>query len=172
MKFFSLFILGIILALPLCLSAQTMPPRIFFSDLESGPNVGGQKDHGVWVTIWGKGFGAQRGSSTVTVGGGEAADYPIWSDGKITFQLGPAAKTGEIIVNVVNVSPVTQKGKDGSHASTGVSSSAVPSNGLPFVVRAGRIFFVALNGSDHQRGSLDAPWITEYTGSARVNVSG
>jgi hypothetical protein len=142
MKLSSLLILRIILALPLCLSAQTMPPRIFFSDLESGPNIGGHNNHGLWVTIWGKGFGATRGSSTVTVGGGEAADYPIWSDSKITFQLGLAAKTGEIVVNV--------REKNGSRAS----------NGLPFVVRAGKIFFVALNGSDRQRGSLDAPWRT------------
>ena len=79
--------------------AQT-PPRIFFSDLESGPNIGGQKNQGVWVTIWGKGFGAERGASTVTIGGGAAAEYPIWTDTKITFQLGPAAKTGDIVVSV------------------------------------------------------------------------
>src|SRR5690349_16020405 len=151
MKFFSLFIFGIILALPLHLLAETLPPRIFFSDLESGPNIGGQNNHGVWVTIWGKGFGATRGSSTVTVGGGEAADYPIWSDSKITFQLGPAAKTGEIVVNVVNVSPVTQKGKDGGRAGSGMPSVHLQSNGLPFFVRAGKIFFVAVNGSDRQR---------------------
>src|SRR5437899_3112864 len=127
MKFFSAFILGIIFAVPLSLSAQTTPPRIFFSDLESGPNIGGHNNHGLWVTIWGKGFGATRGSSTVTVGGGEAADYPIWTDSKITFQLGPAAKTGEIVVNVA----ATQKGKDGGRASTGVPSNSVPSNAAP-----------------------------------------
>src|SRR3954451_1800017 len=75
-------------------------PRIFFSDLESGPNVGGQKNLGVWVTIWGQGFGMERGASTVTIGGGAAAEYPIWTDIKITFQLGPAAKTGDIVVSV------------------------------------------------------------------------
>ncbi|HZI56108.1 MAG TPA: IPT/TIG domain-containing protein, partial [Verrucomicrobiae bacterium] len=94
MKSFVLFILSLLLALPL--SAQ--PPRIFFSDLESGPNIGGQSNHGVWVTIWGKGFGAERGKSSVTIGGGAAGGYPIWTDTKITFQLGPAAKTGEIVV--------------------------------------------------------------------------
>jgi hypothetical protein len=31
------------------------PWLFIFSDLESGPNVGGQKNLGVWVTIWGKG---------------------------------------------------------------------------------------------------------------------
>src|SRR5438309_11993007 len=106
MKFASLFVMGIILAvLPLESRAQTAPtaaiqPRIFFSDLESGPNIGGQKNLGVWVTIWGKGFGAERGASTVTIGGGAAAEYPIWGDSKITFQLGRAAKTGDIVVTV------------------------------------------------------------------------
>ena len=70
------------------MSAQAAPPRIFFSDLESGPNTGGQNNNGVWVTIWGKGFGATQGTSTVTVGGGAVANYPLWSDGKIIFQLG------------------------------------------------------------------------------------
>src|SRR5215831_12713935 len=107
MRFTSLFVIGTILAVPLGLRAQSTPsnslpnisPSIFFSDLDSGPNTGGQKNRGAFVTIWGNGFGAQRGSSTVTVGGGAAADYPIWTDTKITFQLGSAAKTGDIVVS-------------------------------------------------------------------------
>src|SRR5579864_4078039 len=141
MRFVSLFVIGTFLVVCLGLSAQsTLLPRIFFSDLESGPNIGGQKNRGVWVTIWGKGFGAARGSSTVTIGGGAAADYPIWSDTKITFQLGPRAKTGPIVVNL--------KGKNAKSAS----------NGLPFTVRKGKIYFVAVNGSDYRKGSFEAPW--------------
>ncbi len=55
------------------LFAQVPQPQIFFSDLESGPNVGGQGGNGAFVTIWGKGFGATQGTSSVTVGGGAAA---------------------------------------------------------------------------------------------------
>ncbi len=145
MKLYSLFVLGIIAALAQDQFAQTgaqslhpSPPRIFFSDLESGPNTGGQNNRGVWVTIWGKGFGAERVSSTVTVGGGAAAEYPIWTDTKITFQLGPAAKSGQIVVNKRD-------------ASSG-------SNGIPFTVRPGKIFFVAVNGSDRHNGSFALPW--------------
>ena len=61
MRFASLFLLGAFLVICVELDAQSTPgtpPSIFFSDLESGPNVGGQKNHGVWVTIWGKGFRA------------------------------------------------------------------------------------------------------------------
>src|SRR5712671_5156045 len=136
MKLLSLCVAALLLALILrpSLAGQggsvaqiQIPPRIFFSDLESGPNTGGQNNHGVWVTIWGKGFGAERGKSTVTVGGGEAADYPIWTDTKITFQIGPAAKTGDIVVSVRAEGERTR-------------SEPAPrsGNGLPFVVRAGK----------------------------------
>jgi hypothetical protein len=120
-------------------SAQIAPPRIFFSDLESGPSTGGQNNNGVWVTIWGKSFGATQGTSTVTVGGGAVASYPLWSDGKIIFQLGLAAKTGSIIVNVPGIGA---------------------SNGLPFTVRAGNVFFVATTGNDANTGSFTSPWKT------------
>lgn len=121
------------------LFAQTAPPRIFFSDLESGPNSGGENGKGAWVTIWGKGFGATQGTSTVTVGGGLVNNYPAWSDGKIIFQLGSNAATGNIVVNV---------------AGTGAS------NGLPFTVRAGNIYFVASTGNDNNAGTAAAPWQT------------
>jgi hypothetical protein len=137
MKFSSAF-LFLFLAIPLGLSAQA--PRIFFSDLESGPNIGGQANKGVWVAIWGKGFGNERGGSTVTVGGGAAAAYPVWTDSKIIFQLGLAAKTGNIVVKL--------KGNSGTRAS----------NGVPFTVRAGKIYFVGVHGSDRRRGTYDAPW--------------
>lgn len=122
----------------LLLCAQSAP-RIFYSDLESGPNTGGQNNKGAFVTIWGKGFGATQGTSAVTVGGGAVDNYPLWSDGKIIFQLGAAAVTGNIVVNV---------------------AGAGASNGLPFTVRAGNIFFVATTGNDANTGSFAAPWKT------------
>jgi hypothetical protein len=154
MKFASLFFIGTFLVISPGLRAQsapTVPPSIFFSDLESGPNYGGQKNHGVWVTIWGKGFGAERGKSTVTIGGGPAADYPIWTDTKITFQLGSSARTGDI---VVNVRAKAERSRRNGQAVNGNS------NGLPFTVRKGKIYFVAANGSDWSNGSLAKPWKT------------
>jgi hypothetical protein len=118
-----------------------MPPRIFFSDLESGPNTGGKDNKGVWVTIWGKGFGAQRGRSAVTIGGVNAADYPLWSDSRITFQLGRSARSGDIVVQV-----------------NGPKNRKLLSNGVPFTVRKGKIYFVARNGSDWNRGTYAKPW--------------
>ncbi|MGZ4897578.1 MAG: IPT/TIG domain-containing protein, partial [Candidatus Angelobacter sp.] len=168
-------------AVPSCIG-QTTPPRIFFSDLESGPNIGGQKNHGVWVTIWGKGFGAERGGSTVTVGGGAAAEYPIWTDTKITFQLGPATKTGDIVVSVQakaaraasvggsnGGSNINTSNKSGPAITPG-SGGKVLSNGIPFTVRPGKIFFVALNGSNRQKGSLEAPWKTIVHAKDRMSA--
>ena len=66
-------------------------PRIFYSDLDSGPNSGGEKNGGAYVTIYGKGFGATQGASFVTIGAGRAVAYPVWTDSKIAFQIGASA---------------------------------------------------------------------------------
>jgi len=114
--------------------------RLFFTDLISGPNTGGQNGRGAFVTAYGNGFGATRGTSTVTVGGGAADNYPVWTDTKVTFQLGAAAQTGNIVVNV------TSKGA---------------TNPLPFTVRSGNIFFVSSTGGDDTHaGSYASPWAT------------
>jgi hypothetical protein len=113
--------------------------RLFFSDLVSGPSTGGQDGKGAFVTLYGNGFGATRGASTVTVGGGAADSYPVWTNTKITLQLGAAAKTGDLLVHV---------------ASTGTS------NALPFTVRAGNIYFVTSKGDDGAAGTFAAPWKT------------
>ena len=110
------------IALPLC--AQNAPV-LFFSDLTSGPNSGGENGKGAFVTIYGNHFGATQGTSTVTVGCGSVDSYKLWSDKKIIVQLGGNAKTGDIVVTVPSVGA---------------------SNGIPFTVRAGNIFF--LNGAN------------------------
>ncbi|HEX7671351.1 MAG TPA: choice-of-anchor Q domain-containing protein [Polyangiaceae bacterium] len=112
---------------------------LFFTDLTSGPNHGGQNDKGAFVTVWGNGFGDTPGTSTVTIGDGAADNYPIWTNGKITFQLGAAAASGNIVVHV---------------------SGKGDSNGLPFTVRPGNIYFVTSSGSDSNSGSYASPWKT------------
>lgn len=114
-------------------------PRIFYSDLDSGPSAGGQNNQGAFVTIYGNGFGGSRGSSFVSVGGGKADNYRIWTNTKIAFQLGSSAKSGEIVVH-------------GDRIGT--------SNGVPFVVRPGKIYFVATSGKDTNSGGFTSPWRT------------
>ena len=127
--------------------AQATMPRVFYTDLTSGPNSGGQNNKGVFVTAYGSGFGASQGSSVVTIGGAAADNYPYWSDTKITFQLGSAAVTGKIVVSV--------NGKN--------------SNAITFTVRAGNIYFVSPTGSDSANGSYATPWQTlQHAQSAAV----
>jgi len=108
-------------------------PRIFFSDLDSGPSTGGKDGKGVFVTVYGGGFGSVRGGSTITVGGGSVDNYLVWNDSKVAFQLGSAAQNGDIVVH-------------NTHGD---------SNGVPFVVRNGRILFVAPDGTGD--GSFSSP---------------
>ena len=98
-KFLSIAIMTLVVCSTAVL-AQSSTPRLFYSDLESGPNTGGQNNNGAFVTLWGKGFGASQGTSSVTVGGGAVAAYELWSDGKIIVQLGAGATTGNIVVKV------------------------------------------------------------------------
>ncbi len=96
--------------------------------------------------VYGKRFGAQRGSATVTVGGGEVASYRIWGQQNavtkyldlIVVQLGANAKTGDLVVHTPNGD----------------------SNPIPFVVRPGNLYFVSPSGSDSNPGTFDRPWAT------------
>ncbi len=130
---------------------NVLAPRIFFTDIISGPNTGGQDNLGAFITIWGKGFGASKGSSTVTIGGQEAAKYVIWGENNgiardldmIVVQPGPNARNGNIVVTV----------------------NGRASNFLPFTVRSGQIYFVipgAANASDSNSGAYAAPFKTIY----------
>jgi len=128
--------ISLFLIVPFARAAQ---PTAIFTDVQSGPNAGGQNNQGAIVTIYGFGFGSARGSSTLTIGGAQPAAYLLWSDGKISFQVGNSAITGNIVVNV---------------------AGAGASNAMPFTVRSGRIFFVAPGGADANSGSFTAPWAT------------
>lgn len=139
MHVFTLFTLVVVSLFSATSSAATTP-HIFYSDLQSGPNSGGQNNQGVFVTIFGVGFGASQGNSQVTIGGGAAANYPLWSDSKIVFQLGPNASTGNIVVHI--------------------GGSKTKSNGIRFTVRSGNIYFVSPNGNDAANGSYFSPWKT------------
>ena len=96
-KFLTIAIMMVVVSSTAML-AQSSTPQLFYSDLESGPNTGGQNNNGAFVTLWGKGFGTSQGTSTVTVGSGAVAAYQLWSDGKIIVQLGTGATSGNIMV--------------------------------------------------------------------------
>ncbi len=118
-------------------------PVLFFSDITSGPNAGGVNGDGAFVTIYGNFFGTAQGSSTATAGGGAMVNCQVWGQAwlwyqKIACQLGPNAKSGDLVVTV----------------------NGLASNGLAFAVNPGNIYFVATGGSDSNPGTFDQPWAT------------
>jgi hypothetical protein len=115
----------------------TNGPALFFTDLISGPKTGGENNNGAYITIYGMGFGATQGTSTVTVGGGLVNNCPIWGATwqwyqKTVCQLGSLTATGNIVVTV----------------------SGNASNTLPFTVRSGNIFCVSTAGNDGNAGTF------------------
>ena len=132
-------------------NAALAPLRLFFTDIESGLNTGGQDDLGAFISIWGEGFGATRGTSTVTIGGTEVARYVIWG------QDNGIARGLDLIV--------VQPGSSVTSGSIVVTVNGQASNALPFTVRSGQIYFVipgALNADDANPGTYAAPFKTLY----------
>lgn len=123
-------------------------PRILYTDILSGPNTGGENNNGTYLTLFGRGFGVSQGSSTVTINNVPVAAYKVWSDSKIAVQPGSAVSSGPIRV-IVN----------------GQASNA----DISFTVRPGKIFFVALNGSDSTGvvGDISRPFRHAQTTFAR-----
>jgi hypothetical protein len=124
------------------------PPAIFFSDLISGPNSGGENVDGfsgAYVTLYGNFLGESRGASAVTWNGlnclrvVSSGESWLWYQ-KIVVQLGSGcvAGPGKFVVTTVN----------------GIS------NGVQFSVNSGHIYFVSTSGSDSNNGSFARPWLT------------
>lgn len=124
---------AVVTVLALVFSAAATPapvlaaPRIFYTDITSGPNTGGEGNDGTYLTLFGNGFGVSRGSSTVTVGGGQVARYIVWTDEKVSVQIGHNAATGPIVLTTV----------DGSATARDT-----------FTVRPGNFYFISLTGDD------------------------
>lgn len=138
------FALLIIVLLAGATVALAQAPALFFTDLTSGPATGGENGNGAYVTLYGERFGATQGASTVSLNGSTAALRVVswggtWLDyQKIVVQVMSGASSGNLVVTV----------------------NGLPSNGLPFTVRSGNIFFISTSGSDSNNGSFASPWKT------------
>lgn len=106
-------------------------PVVFFTDLTSGPNTGGEGNNGAYLTIYGGHFGSSRGNSAVTINGAPVAQYILWSETKIGLQVGHVS-SGPIVVTV-----------DG-HASNATET---------FTARAGNIYYIGSAVDDSAPGS-------------------
>lgn len=114
-------------------------PKIFYTDILTGPNIGGENNNGAYLTLFGSGFGATRDSSRVTINDVPVADYKQWSDTKITIQPGEKVTSGAIKVTVLGASSNTDH---------------------RFTVTPGNIYFVSLNGKDSRgrAGDINRPF--------------
>jgi len=136
---------ALLFQIPTCSAQSALPaPAIFYTDLISGPNVGGESVSGfagAYVTLYGNFFGSSQGTSTVTWNGITPSCLRVVSWGvpymwyqKIVVQLGPncANGTGNFVVTV------------GGNAS----------NGKSFTVQAGKIYCVSPSGNDNNSGTF------------------
>jgi hypothetical protein len=140
---------------------QAPPPALFFSDLTNGPATGNSdstfsSNGGVYVTLYGNFFGT---SPTVTLNGASClviVSPPatwMWYQ-KMTVQLKSTCTSGNFAV----------------------TTPSGTSNGLPFAVNTGKIYYVSTSGSDSSgNGSFSAPWATlpyavQTTGTTAGNV--
>lgn len=147
-KFLGRFLLMIpFLVIFLIPSITLADPVILYTDILSGPNTGGENNNGAYLSIFGKGFGTTRGTSTVTINGVEVAAYKQWGAPSkvydshgiqvITVQPGPNVLSGSIVVTV--------NGEKSNSNQT-------------FTVQSGKIFFTDYaNGNDMNDGSINSP---------------
>lgn len=139
---YSLFLTILLFVFP---ASGLAGPRIFYTDITNGPNTGtNDGPGGCYVTIFGKGFGSTKGSSTVTIGSGEVGAYKYWSDNKVSVQLGSSNTSGNIVLSISE------------------GSAIAPDT---FTVRPGDIYFVSLNGIDSDgsgavRNDISKPYRT------------
>ena len=157
-----LFSLLIILAFAAVGKALTPAPAIFFPDITSGPNSGGESVasggttySGAYVTIYGNNFGATQGSGTITLNGANCLRVISWGTPwlwyqKISVQLGPSCSSGNLTV----------------------TTSAGASNGVPFAVRSGNIYCISAGGSDSASGKCPSSCWSTMAKSASTMVAG
>lgn len=93
-------------------------PTIFYTDILSGPNTGGENNNGIYLSIFGKGFGTSKGTSRVYINNIEVAVYKYWGPAtagghagiqQVTVQLGPSVTSGPIKIVVNNEESNTDK---------------------------------------------------------------
>jgi hypothetical protein len=120
-------------------------PVLFFTDLTDGPNTGNSdtthgSTGGAYVTLYGNfldNFSSVQlnGSSCLTVVSNPS--QWLWYE-RMVVKLGTSCATGNFTV----------------------TTSAGTSNGVPFTVRTGGIYYVSTSGSDSNSGSFGSPWKT------------
>ena len=129
-------------------------PHIFYTDITSGPNTGGEGNNGAYLSIFGTNFGASLANIKVYINGGEVARYLYLGASRgrpdiqqLSVQLGPSVATGAVQVAVGGVGSNTDQ---------------------IFTVRSGNIYFVSPNGNNANSGTFSSPWATIDVAKSRL----
>ena len=155
----ALFIMAAAVTWATATLAQTPPPAIFFTDLTSAPNTGGETVSGysgAYVTIYGNNFGSSQGSSTITWNGLNCLRVVSWGTTylwyqKIVVQTGTSctAGTGDFTVTVGGVASTGARENDASGNPT-VDPGQFTSR------TTGTIRCVSTSGNDSSAGTFSA----------------
>jgi len=140
-------------------TGSTNGPVINYTDVNVASASGGDDGSGAYVTIFGSGFGASKGASTLTMNSGAmntSCTNCSWSDKKIVAKIG-SGTTGNIVATV----------------------GGNPSNGMAFTVAATNYYFVTTTGNDSTCAVNNyalpcATWRKAFnlaTGNDNVNVT-
>jgi hypothetical protein len=124
-------------------------PTILYTDITSGPNTGGERDQGIYLSVFGRGFGQSLSNLRLLIGGVEVANYRY---------LGPSRGRPDVQQLSVQI----------GHLGNPAPGTALPiqlfvndkaSNAdLRFTVIPGNIYFVSPNGSDDGAGTFEKPF--------------
>jgi Right handed beta helix region len=129
--------------------SDSKAPVLLFTDLVSGPTRGGERDLGVFVTLYGLRFG-EPDRVLVTYGGVPVARYVEVPERDV-----PARELETLVVQLGGALP------DGPHDLV-VTAGGRSSNPLPFTQRLGGIYFVDPKAAARGDGSFDTPWRDLY----------
>ena len=130
---------------PIASAQQSPAPVLFFSDLTNGPATGNSDstyttNGGVYVTLYGNFLSpspsATLNGATCLVIVGQPSTW-LWYQ-RMVVQLTSTCSSGNFVVA-------------NAHGS---------SNGLPFTVTAGTIYYVSPTGNDSNAGTFQSPWAT------------
>jgi len=125
------------------MAASTLPPKVLYTDIGSGPNSGGENNNGAYLSIFGRNFGSGGlGTTTkVTIGGKEVAVYRSLGTSKARSDI------QQISVQIGALSGITL----GVAQPVRVSVNGAASNSdVTFIVNPGRILYVDnVNGHDN-----------------------
>jgi hypothetical protein len=131
-------------------------PIVIYSDIASGPNKGGEKDKGAYLSVFGKHFGNATGlgrATKVFVGDHEVDSYR---------SLGPSRGRQDIEQITVQIGALGHP-KPGAPLSIKVVVDGVASNSdVTFTVNPGDFYFVSPDGDDSNArpNDIDHPYRT------------